>query len=138
MALSQLGHSRGDRDATAFLSFLHCTGRGGVEQDHAEAVRLITPGAAAGHCACLRVRGLLLCYGRGLPQDKPAAVEAWKQAYAMAPAFYSDIAAFDLGHSHRLGYGVQEDIAEARRYYAASLQLGYDGAQDELNALPAE
>jgi len=100
---------------------------------HEEAARWIAAAARAGMTEAQILYGQILLEGRGVPQDRAAAL-AWFQVAAST----GDVKAETMvGRCHELGWGVPVDLPRATGLYRAAAERGYDWAQYNLATLLA-
>lgn len=98
-----------------------------------EAARWIAAAARAGHKDAALLYGQILADGRGVKQDRVAAL-GWFRVAAEA----GDVRGTNmLGRCHELGWGVPIDFAKAAALYAEAAERGHDWAQYNLAVLYA-
>jgi len=98
-----------------------------------EAARWIAAAARAGHKDAVLLYGQILADGRGVKQDRAAAL-GWFRVAAEA----GDVRGTNmLGRCHELGWGTPPDFPRAAALYAEAAERGYDWAQYNLATLHA-
>ncbi len=117
----------GDPEALNALANLHVNGQG-VPQDDAEAIRLYTAAAAAGHAAASFNLGMMTEMGRGTVQDPRAAFRHYLKA---AEAGFAP-AQFNVGNMYANGVGVPQDHFEAVLWFRQAAERGVPEAQYNL------
>jgi TPR repeat protein len=96
-----------------------------------EAARWIAAAARAGHAEAALLYGQILADGRGIKQDRNAAL-GWFRVAADA----GDVRGTNmLGRCHELGWGTPTDFTAAATCYATAAERGYDWAQYNLAGL---
>lgn len=97
------------------------------------AARWIAAAARAGMVEAQILYGQILLEGRGIPQDRRAAL-GWFQAAADAGSLKGLTM---VGRCHELGWGTPIDLPRARAIYGEAAEKGFDWAQYNLAALMA-
>jgi TPR repeat protein len=98
-----------------------------------EAARWIAAAARAGHKDAVLLYGQILADGRGVRQNRAAAL-GWFRVAAEA----GDVRGTNmLGRCHELGWGTPADFPRAAALYAEAAERGYDWAQYNLATLYA-
>jgi len=96
-----------------------------------EAARWIAAAARAGHAEAALLYGQILADGRGLPQDRAAALGWFRVAHAAGDPRGTTM----LGRCHELGWGTPTDFSAAATLYAEAAARGHDWAQYNLATL---
>jgi len=98
-----------------------------------EAARWIAAAARAGMTRAQLLYGQILLEGRGVPEDRAAAL-GWFQVAAGA----GDLEALNMtGRCHELGWGTPRDLPRAAAIYREAAEKGLDWAQYNLATLLA-
>ena len=146
------------------LGCMYKKGRG-VAQDYAEAVRLFRLAVAKGHAGAQYNLGLMFEKGRGVAQDDAEAVRLYRLAteqghgkaeYRLAIMLsqedrdkgvifvqllrntakkWNKYASYELGYIYDMGQLVEQNYAEARRWYCLAAHKGHARAQSRLGYL---
>jgi TPR repeat protein len=134
------GHALGRESAAAGSCFgqsvvglCYKFGFGGVEQDYAEAVRLLRLAADQGHARAQANLGAMFSNGQGVAQDYAEAA----RLYGLAADQGLAIAQVLLGFMFELGRGVAQNRAEAIRWFRLAAAQGQADATAELRRLRA-
>ena len=113
------------------LGWLHSSGRGGLEQDHAKAFEEFRLAAAQGLEQAQCQLGNMVMFGLGVDVEYAEALRLYGQA---AEQGYAE-AYCRIAHCYEHGYGVVADRAEALRLYQRSMAGGYKGAEFKLKSM---
>jgi TPR repeat protein len=121
----------GDRSATRQLAEMYYVGRGGVEQDFAEAARWYEVLARQGDARAQTSLGLMYARGYGVERNMQTAHRWW----SFAAAQNDPGAQFNLGLSYSRGEGVARDYQRAAEWYNRAAVRGHVQAQRNLGLL---
>lgn len=115
----------GDKAATRALADAYYVGRGGVEQDFAQAAQWYRQLAAQGDARAQTSLGLMYARGLGFPRDMVEARRWWSLAAAQNDAG----AQHNLGMIFFEGQGTPKDLAQARHWFERAAERGHVQAQ---------
>lgn len=121
----------GDRGATRQLAEMYYVGRGGVEQNFAEAARWYEKLAKQGDARAQTSLGLMYARGYGVPKNLETARRWW----SFAASQNDPGAQFNLGLIYSRGEGVAEDLPQAAQWYNRAAVRGHVQAQHNLGML---
>ena len=121
----------GNRSATRQLAEMYYVGRGGVEQDFAEAARWYEKLAKLGDPRAQTSLGLMYARGYGVAKNLETARRWW----SFAASQNDPGAQFNLGLLYSRGEGVAEDLKQAAQWYNRAAVRGHVQAQHNLGML---
>ena len=121
----------GDRSATRQLAEMYYAGRGGVEQNFAEAARWYERLAKQGDARAQTSLGLMYARGYGVEKNLQNAHRWW----SFAAAQNDPGAQYNLGLSYSRGEGVAQDYGRAADWYGKAAIRGHVQAQHNLGLL---
>lgn len=127
----KLRSAAGERAATRQLAEMYYLGRGGVEQDFAEAARWYEKLARQGDRRAQTSLGLMYARGYGVEKDLGQALKWW----SLAAAQNDPGAQFNLGVLYSAGEGVEPDYPRAAQWLDRAAQRGHVQAQRNLGVL---
>lgn len=119
---------QGHAPAQSYLGYLHREGRG-VEQDYEESARWYRMAADQDFSPAQNGLGWLMCCVEGAPHYPEEAVRLFRAAAATD----NHLAILNLGNLYAAGRGVEQDRAEALRWYCRGLVLEAEGAQRRVD-----
>jgi len=122
---------QGDREATRTLAEAYYLGRGGVEQDFAEAARWYRRLATQGDARAQTSLGLMYARGLGFARDMAEARRWWSLAAAQNDAG----AQYNLGTLYLDGTTVAPDPAQAHFWFSRAAARGHVLAQTNLGLM---
>jgi len=122
---------KGDRSATRQLAEMYYLGRGGVEQNFAEAARWYEILAKQGDRRAQTSLGLIYARGYGVTKNLELAHKWWNLAALQGDAG----AQYNLGTLYFRGEGVARDYEQAARWYRDAAQRGHVQAQSKLGSM---
>ena len=122
---------KGDRSATRQLAEMFYVGRGGVEQNFAEAARWYERLARQGDARAQTSLGLMYARGYGVERNLAMAHRWW----SFAAAQNDPGAQYNLGLSYSRGEGVAQDYRQAAEWYGKAAVRGHIQAQHNLGLL---
>jgi TPR repeat protein len=121
----------GDRRAGRLLAEMYYVGRGGVEQNFAEAARWYEKLAKQGDPRAQTSLGLMYARGYGVPKSMDAARRWW----SFAASQNDPGAQYNLGVIYAEGDGVAQDFKRAAQWLDRAAQRGHVQAQHNLGML---
>jgi uncharacterized protein len=121
----------GDVRAMRALAEAHYLGRGGVEQDFAEAARWYRKLAAQGEAGAQTTLGLMYARGWGLAPNLAEARRWW----SLAAAQNDPGAQHNLGMVYLQGQGVTRDLPQALHWFQRAAVRGHVAAQRILGLM---
>jgi TPR repeat protein len=121
----------GDRGATRQLAEMYYVGRGGVEQNFAEAAVWYEKLAKQGDARAQTSLGLMYARGYGVEKNLATAHRWW----SFAAAQNDPGAQYNLGSSYLRGEGVAQDYQRAVEWYGKAAIRGHVQAQQNLGLL---
>ncbi len=124
---------RGSRYGQVTLGEFHRLGRGGLEEDIAQALAFHRLAAAQGLDEARYSVGFAYRFGQGVARDDAEALR-W---YQLAAAQGHPSALYCVGEFHERGRGFAADVAEAIRWYRRAQAAGCHYAAGELRRLGA-
>lgn len=119
------GATAGDLRAMRALAEAYYLGRGGVEQDFAEAARWYRQLAAQGEAGAQTTLGLMYARGWGLAPNLAEARRWW----SLAAAQNDPGAQHNLGMVYLQGQGVARDLPQALHWFRRAAERGHVAAQ---------
>ena len=122
---------KGDRTATRQLAEMFYLGRGGVEQNFAEAARWYEILAKQGDRRAQTSLGLIYARGYGVTKNLETARKWWSLAALQGDAG----AQYNLGTLYFRGEGGAKDYEQAVRWYRDAAQRGHVQAQSKLGSM---
>ena len=133
LKLARESSGKGSRYGQCVLGMLYRWGGVGVEQDHAQAVRLFRLAAAQNLDEAQCNLGSMYDEGHGVHQNYREAL----RLYQLAAAQRHPTALFCVGIFYDLGLGVRKNKAEAIRWYRRAQAAGNANAVHALQRLGA-
>jgi uncharacterized protein len=124
----------GDRKAGRLLAEMYYVGRGGVDQNFAEAARWYEKLAKQGDPRAQTSLGLMYARGYGVPKNMEAARRWW----SFAASQNDPGAQYNLGVIYAEGDGVAQDYPQAAKWLDRAAQRGHVQAQHNLGMLHHE
>ena len=124
---------RGSRYGQVTLGTLHHFGRGGLAQDHVQALAFYRLAAAQGLDGAQLSLGCMYHYDHSVAPDRAAALLLFQLAAAQG----HPTALFWVAKCHEKGLGVAADVAEAIRWYRRAQAAGDPDAAAEFRRLRA-
>jgi TPR repeat protein len=133
LEVARQGAVQGIAESQATLGWFYYTGKGGVAQDRAEALRWYSKAAEQGDAFAQVSLGVMYANGICTPRNPVIAVAWFRQAANQGDA----MGQYYLGVSFYYGRGANPNKSEAARLFLASAEQGLASAQYDIGTMYA-